>query len=159
MFSIRNFVSAVKDYDGSGRIVHGFYRDSFATLYGLDVSSIDDECTCVNVGTNFLLPLVKSAARGFEEKIRYFYDVRASEEFGQTSPDYSILAGAGLRRVSPLCIRSNDTTTALLTAIQIALLDIEDEPALFCYSELPNRYDRNFCGLMRANAFLLFKKV
>ena len=158
MFIIRNFVSAVKKHDGSSKIVHGFYKDSFAALYGLDAHSIDEECTYINTNTDFLISLLVAATKGFEDKIRFFYDVRTSEEFGQTSPDYAILAGAGLHKVSPLCIKSSNNT-ALLIAIQIALLDIDNEPALFCYSDLPTRYDRNFCGLMSASAFLLFRKM
>lgn len=158
MFRIRNFVSVVSDYDGSGRVVHGFYRDSFAALYGLEVSDINEECSYISTHTDLLCPLVKAAAKGFEHTIRFFYDVRTSEEFEQTSPEYSLLASAGLNHVSPLCIRSNNGT-ALLTALQIAMLDIKDEPALFCCSDLPNRFDANFGGVLRASAFLLFKNL
>ena len=158
MYTIKNFISSFIDYDGSGRVVHGFYRDSFAALYGLDVASVPDECVYINTHSDFLTPLIKAAAKGFEDRIRFFYDVRTTEEYEQTSPDYSILVRAGLKRVSPLCIRG-ERILALLTAIQTALLDIENEPALFCCSEMFNRYDRNFDHSMKACAFLLYKKV
>ncbi|MBQ7219444.1 MAG: hypothetical protein IJS28_00530 [Synergistaceae bacterium] len=157
MFGIRNLTLSRMEHDGFGQAVHGFYRDSFAALYKIDSSSVSGECGYLTRHADFIVPLLKAASRGFGDKINFFYDIRNSEEYEQPSPDYALLSRVGLNHVSPLCIRDKEGAS-LITALQIARFDAvgDDEPVLFCCSEMFTRYDKDFDGSLKACAFLLF---
>ena len=143
MIAIKNFVYN-QERNFFQNVVQSFYRDSFSALYNLKID--DDGNKYLNHHENFLLPLLKRASNGFEPQLRYFYDVRTTEEYEQPALDYALLFSAGLKDVSPLSVKHNNGMTALKFAIQSALHDIsqKDEPVLFCFSEFYHPYDKRY---------------
>lgn len=108
MFKIIDYKSAIKsvpEKEGFA-FVHPFYRDTFAKLYNVDAQSlISANEDYPKESLNLLLPLLRDVSKGYEEKIRCFYDVRITEEFGYPAPEYLLLQGAELSKVSPLCVK------------------------------------------------------
>ena len=137
-------------------VVQDFYRESFNALYNVNIHN-GSENKYIKYHENFLAPLIVKAAEGFQDRLRYFYDVRITEEYEQAAPDYALLYAAGLKNISPMSIKNENGMAALMFAIQSAALDIanNDEPVLFCCSELYNNYDKNFDSSYKACAFIL----
>lgn len=137
-------------------VVHPFYKASFLRLSGLAEEAVVPLAAATpRANEEFLIPLLRFASRGYTEEIRHFYDVRTTEEYGQTAPEYVLLAGAGLRQVSPLSVKGRG---ALFFALKLAEEQLRHgEAALFCCAELYTPLDGRYGKQREACAFLLRK--
>lgn len=107
MFSIEKYIfqdaeiRLANDY-----YVHPFYQTAFCRLYGLNESEVKvKDGFYPKDNYDFLLPVLRELAVGRETEVSHFYDVRTTEEFLQPAPEYALLKGAGLPRVSPLGVK------------------------------------------------------
>lgn len=140
--------------DGTA-VVHPFYKTSFLRLSGLTEEEADLTEAYPHANEDFLVPILRTASAGYEREITRFYDVRTTEEYGQAAPEYALLAGAGLRRVSPLSVKGKG---ALPFALQLAEEQLAcGETVLFCCAELYTPLDGQHGKRRDACAFLLRK--
>ena len=103
MLRIINCLSDSKRAPEDGTFVHPFYRDTFAALYGINAEKCsEEEGACPDANLKMLLPLIKNAAKGYEDRIGFFYDVRTTEEFGYPAPEYLLLMAQGSPMFLPL---------------------------------------------------------
>lgn len=142
--------------DGTA-VVHPFYRASFLKLSGLTEGEVVvSETAYPHENEDFLIPILRAASVGYEKEITRFYDVRTTEEYGQAAPQYALLAGTGLRQVSPLSVKGRQ---AFPFALELAREPLENgETVLFCCAELYTPMDRPRGKCREACAFLLRKR-
>lgn len=134
-------------------VVHPFYKTSFLKLSGLAEGDVDLPDAYPRANVDFLVPILRTASAGYEEAITRFYDVRTTEEYGMAAPEYALLAGAGLRRVSPLSVKGK---MALPFALELAEDQLaRGETVLLCCAELHTPLDGQFGKRREACAFLL----
>lgn len=153
MIEIKNLTVDVQPPlpDGTA-VVHPFYTASFLKLSGLaEEAVLPKELPRANEA--FLVPLLRAACGGCEGEITRFYDIRTTEEYGQAAPEYALLAGVGLRRVSPLSVKGPG---ALPFALELAEEQLRrGETVLFCCAELYTPLDGPRGKRREACAFLL----
>lgn len=122
---------------------HPFYEDSFAALYQVEKGSLphaDQPFPTENLPflLEVLRPVLAKAPAGFPA---YFFDVRTTEEFSQTAPEYALLEGLGLQHTQPLSVKGMGSL-ALILGLQLASLYLESgQNALMCCAELDTIYD------------------
>lgn len=144
MFKIINHNSVKKSVPEKGNFVHPFYRDTFAKLYGVDAKSlITPDGEYPQESTNLLLPILSKVIENYEDKIRCFYDVRISEEFGSPAPEYLLLKGTNLNKISPLSVKGMKALS-LPFALLLAEHELQDEEyGLFCCADLNTPFDNS----------------
>lgn len=161
MFEMLNLsVSVPADPLREEYVVHPFYRTSFSVLNGIPEEKIKVSEGIPSANRTVLLEQLRLALGDYRDEIRQFYDIRTSEEYGQTAPQYSLLDGLGLNHVSPLSLRGMGSL-AFLQALDLAELSLQrDEMALMSCSELFSAYDAGQYEVVpkrRACAFLIRK--
>lgn len=138
--------------DGTA-VVHPFYKTSFLKLSGLAEGDVDLPDAYPRANADFLVPILRTAGAGYEGSITRFYDVRTTEEYGMAAPEYALLAGAGLRRVSPLSVKGKGALPFALELSEDQLA--RGETVLFCCAELYTPLDGQREKRREACAFLL----
>lgn len=144
MLRVINYLSYSKELQNNGKFIHPFYINTFSTLYGIDVGELPvEDGVYPNANLNMLLPLIKSTAKGYEDRIRLFYDVRTTEEFGYPAPEYLLLHGTGLEHTTPLGIKGMKAL-AFPFALLLAEHEIKDgDYALICCAQLNIPFDES----------------
>lgn len=144
MLRVINYMADSKKVQADGKFIYPFYRDTFSTLYGIAVEELPvEDGVYPDQNLRILLPLIKSAMKGYEDKIRFFYDVRTTEEFGYPAPEYLLLHGAGLRHVAPLGIKGMKAL-AFPFALLLAEHAMKDKDyALLCCAQLNTPFDES----------------
>lgn len=142
-------------------VVHPFYQDSFSALYQVEKSTlINDGRAFPTENLQFLLGVLRSvlAKASVEPQApAYFFDIRTTEEFSQTAPEYALLENLELRHTQPLSIKGMGSL-ALIMGLQLASLYLEmGQSALVSCSELDTVYDATLRDKLcrRACGFLL----
>lgn len=122
-------------------VVHSFYADSFSTLYDVPKEKIINSKKIPTENTDFLLSVIGKTMKKSNNKPNYFFDIRTTEEFGRTAPEYALLHELNLNTTVPLSIKGMGSLSIIL-GFQLASLYIENKKtALFCVSELYHKYD------------------
>ena len=144
MLRLIKYLADSKRVQEDGRFVHPFYRDTFSTLYGIDVEVLPvEEDVYPDANLKMLLPLIKSTVNGYEDRVRFFYDVRTTEEFGYPAPEYLLLHGAGLKHVAPLGVKGMKAL-AFPFALLLAEHAMKDgDYALVCCAQLNTPFDES----------------
>lgn len=140
--------------------VHPFYKTAFCRLYEMEESEVKaEEGVYPRDNYEFLIPIVRELADGKEGDITHFYDVRTTEEFLQTAPEYALLKGAGIQKASPLGVKGMDAF-ALPFALMLAEKNVEENKmALILCAEIYVPADGEVYGnsMKRCCGFLLRK--
>lgn len=127
-------------------VVHPFYKKTFAVQYGISEEDIPICKEGYPVGNReFLLNVLKIVSKNCGEQIRMFLDIRRTEEYSETAPEYTLLQGIGLEKINPLGIKGMGSM-ALLQGLQIADAYLrETETVLVCCTEAYTPYDMEIC--------------
>jgi hypothetical protein len=143
------YVEKGADVASLASLVHPFYRASFHTLSGVNIFPAEDRLD-LEANNKLLYPLITKVAASHADDITRFFDVRTKEEYSRPAPEYSLLYQAGLKNVSPLCIKGMGALSFPM-ALKMADCDIDKkEIALFCLSNLGIR-DRVAAGFILAH--------
>lgn len=136
-------------------VVHPFYCDTFSTLYHIPKEALSiDQRPYPTENYHFLLDTLRPVLQ--EGKCpSYFFDIRSTEEFTQTAPEYALLDGLHINNAQPLCVKGMGSL-ALPQGFRIASLYLKPgEQALMCCSRLETKYDssggaprRMACGFL-----------
>lgn len=121
MYKIADLVWREQPADLPKPFVHPFYETLFRRVYGLEKAEAQayiGQHGPLTETRDFLMPLVKEVWDKHRETVTQFLDIRTSEEAGQAALEYAILQGAGIRNISPICIRGMGSM-ALLVGLQI----------------------------------------
>lgn len=157
MYKIVTPVWKKEPADPLNPFVHSFYGTMFGKLYGLDEREskayIGKEGQ-VTYSCDFLEPLVREVWEKNKNCMSGFYNIRTSEETGQTAPEYAILKKAGIKNISPVCIRGMGSM-AFLFGLQILETAVnEGDCALMLLAEM--EHDFAASGENIACAFALY---
>lgn len=128
MMKIRNLVYEEEAFpEPTKPFVHPFYKKMFAVQYGLEETEaikyinrnglVSDNCS-------FLGPLLRSVKEKNEGNAVMYFDIRTTEEFGQTAPEYALLKKTGIQSISPVSIKGMGSL-ALLQGLQLAELGLD----------------------------------
>ena len=141
---IINYLANSRKVYEEGKFIHPFYRDTFSILYGINVEELPvEEGVYPDQNLKMLLPLIKNTVKGYEDKIRFFYDVRTTEEFGYPAPEYLLLHGVGLKYVVPLGVKGMEAL-AFPFALLLAEHAMKDgDYALVCCAQLNTPFDES----------------
>lgn len=122
---------------GTGR-VHPFYRTGYAKLTGVEEALVPTQ-EDLYPGDNeaMLLPLLKKTKEAFDLPITNFLDIRTTEEYAHPAPEYRLLSGLGLRRISPLGIKGMSGRAFLMGLMILSGSFQPEEATLVCCAELP----------------------
>lgn len=144
MLRVINYLADSKRVRKDGKFVHPFYRDTFSSLYGIKVEELPvEEDVYPDANLKMLLPLIKNTVKGYEDRVRFFYDVRTTEEFGYPAPEYLLLHGTGLKHVAPLGVKGMKAL-AFPFALLLAEHDMKDgDYALVCCAQLNTPFDES----------------
>lgn len=126
-------------------VVHPFYRDSFSALYQVEKRDLAyDSRPFPTENLTFLLDVLRCVLAKVPKEPRvpaYFFDIRTTEEFSQTAPEYALLEGMELRHTQPLSVKGMGSL-ALIMGLQLISVYLETgQIALACCSELDTMYD------------------